>query len=241
MVKPKKRPPRAIATGIGSDPQGGPLIDPTENVKALMAASLESLSTVREADIKYNDAVTGHLKEMADLRAAHAAQLRQSDLNAGEKTRQVDVLAAAGSAASLATAVSALQAASDRNTETLRNQVADTAQAMAKQTSESAAAVQLQTENLFRRTETSIAAVADRVGALERTGATSTGRQSVADPQLAEFVSKLDKLVSLQAAGSGKQEGSSDAWKWLLAGIATLGTLVGIAGTAVAVVLFIAK
>lgn len=225
-----------VIGGRGVEP-----IDPTENVKALMAASLESLSHLRDSDQKFNRAKFKHLKEIGDLRAKYFHLLRKSDLATAEKTRQVDVFAADNSAKSLATAVSALQASSDRNTETLRNQVSETAQAMAKQTAEAAAAVQAQTDNLFRRTESSIGVVSDRVGALERANAAGAGRQSVVDPQITELIATMGKVVSSQSGRRGETTGSTDTVKWIFAGIAALGTLVGLGGAIIAVTLFVAK
>lgn len=211
---------REAATGADNSGSAVDRQNPTENVKALHAASLENLAELRAADKELMQAKLSHLKEIGDLRDKHGRLLRKSDLTTAEKTRQVDVLAAAGSAGQLATAVQALQNATDRSTETLRNQVAATAQAMAKQTADSAAAVQAATENLFRRTETAIAAVSDRVGTLERTGSTVAGRSSVADPQMAALVEKMEKFVTAQTMGVGKSEGISASW----------GVLIGVAG-----------
>lgn len=207
-------------------------IDPTENVKSLMAASLESLEQLRVADNRYaeasitwlkeaNTASHRHIQEMADLRAVYSKEIRASDLNAAEKTRQVDVLAGAASAAALATAVSALQATSDRNAETLRNQLNSTAATMAKQTADAAAATQLQTDNLFRRTD-------ERVAALERGAATGAGRQSATDPQMIEFMADMKRMLATQATGSGKSEGIGAAWLLLTGGVALVSTIVSI-------------
>lgn len=246
MAEPMHTPARAkirsqAGTGVIGDKPGTQIIDPTENVKALMAASLESVGKLRDADEKFNKAQFKHLKEIGDLRSRYWHLIRKGDLKTAEKTRQVDVLAAANSASQLATAVQALQSASDRNTETLRNQVSETAQAMAKQTTESAQAVQTQTDNLFRRTETAISTVSDRVGSLERANAAGAGRQSVVDPQITELIASMGKLVVTTAAGGGRTEGKTDSAKWIFAGIAALGSIVGILGAGIAVVIFIVK
>lgn len=219
---------RGTKAGIAVDAEGGAVIDPTENVKDLMAASLDSLADLRKADKELSDAKMAHLKEMADLRAKHADQLRTSDLKAADKTREVDVMAAAASATALATAVSALQATSDRNTETLRNQVADTATKMAKQTSDTAVATQLQTDNLFRRVD-------ERVAALERAAATGAGRAAVADPQLAEVIAELRGVTRSTDKGEGKSEGISAVWVAVIGAVGLVGGLLGIAGVIYAV------
>jgi hypothetical protein len=201
--------------GPSVDKIGNPVIDPTENVKALMKASLEALALLRAADEKYLDATVLHLKEIAELRAKHAEQLRLSDLTAADKTRQVDVMAAASSATALATAVSALQATTDRNAETLRNSVISSAASVAKQTSDAALATQTATDNLFRRMD-------ERMALLERNAATGAGRQSVADPQVEAMNTKLNQLLESRATGAGKSEGMSNTVGFIIAGAGLL-------------------
>lgn len=224
--------------GMAVDKHGDPAIDPTENVKALMKASLEALEKIRAADERNNNSNVSHLretaelrsdhlKELAELRAKHADQLRLSDqtlrlsdLMAADKTRQVDVLAASNSATQLATAVSALQSASDRNAETLRNQVADAAAANAKAVSDAATATATATNNLFSRQD-------ERIATLERSAATGAGRQSVADPQVEAMNIKLNTLLESRAVVTGKSEGGQAVWGYLVGAIGVAAALFG--------------
>ncbi|MEO8101938.1 MAG: hypothetical protein ABI790_05395 [Betaproteobacteria bacterium] len=210
------------SAGPAIDRTGMPVIDPTLNVMALVQAAVKAQEDLRQADLKFNDAQFRHHTEMALLRATFGKDIRASDLNAAEKTRQVDVLAGTASAAALATAVSALQATSDRNAETLRNQLNATAATMAKQTADAAAATQLQTDNLFRRTD-------ERVAALERGAATGAGRQSVADPQTERLMTQMEMFMAAQAKGTGKAEGVNASWVILLGAVSLVGTLLGVA------------
>lgn len=184
--------------------------DPTENTKDLMEAGLESakdlisarlemMSALRTADKELRDGQSAHLKEIAELRANHADKLRAGD-----------VTAATSSAISLATAVSTLAAATDRNNETLRTQVASTAAIMAKQTSDMAAALALASENLFRRVD-------ERVVVLERATASNLGRLSVTDPQMADYMKDLKAVLLSQSNEGGKEKGISLAWGILIA------------------------
>lgn len=217
MAKPRRLPvPASVGTTVNAD--GSIAIDPTENVKELVAAALESLAALRAADKELSDAKHEYTKEIIALRAQHADQLRTSDLKAADKTREVDVLAGAASAAALATAVSALAATADRNAETLRNQLNTTAATMAKQTSDLAASTQLQTDNLFRRTD-------ERVAALERAANLGAGRSSVVDPQMSDLLTKFDKMLTVQSQSTGKSAGFIGAWGILVGAVGLIAAL----------------
>ncbi len=203
-----------------------PVKDPTENVAALMKASLEALKELRLADDKFNGASYKHLEDMAELRAKYAELIRASDLEAANKTRQVDVLAAASSATALATAVSALQGTTDRNAETLRNSVISSAATIAKQTSDAALATQTSTDNLFRRMD-------ERMSLMERNAAVGAGRQSVSDPAMEAMNLKLQTLLESRATVSGKSEGADNVWAYILGGA---GLLFGAIGAVIALV-----
>lgn len=99
------------------------IIDPTANVIALVEANAKANASLREADIKFNDAEARHLRETAVLRASNAETTRIGDLDRLASTRQVDVLAASATAAALATAV-----------QTLSKQTSDLAVTLASQT-----------------------------------------------------------------------------------------------------------
>ena len=232
---------------LSVDSSGGVKVDPTENTKDLMAAALDSLATERESDRALTNARVTHIKEIGDLKAFHAEkiselrtdhlketselrainqkEMRVSDLNAAEKTRQVDVLAAEAGAKSLANAVTTLQSASDRNTETLRLQVADTATKNALATTEMAKTVQASTNELFRRIDDRVSSVDVKVAALEQIAAASGGRSSVSDPQTVEMNAKLDNMATALAAVAGSGAGMAKLYGWILAGAALLFTM----------------
>jgi hypothetical protein len=206
---------RGQSSGPSVDWEGAPVVDPTENVKALMKASLEGLEKLRTADEKFNDAAWLHLKEMADLRAKHAEQLRLSDLSAADKTRQVDVMAATGSASTLATGVQSLASQTTTMAETLRAASATQAATLAKQTADAQAATQSLIDTMNRRFD-------ERMTTVERAQATGAGRQSVADPQVEAMNVKLNTLLESRATVAGKGEGASAMWGYIVGGIGVL-------------------
>lgn len=195
-------------------------MDPTANVRALVQGNAAAAAALREADIKFNDAVAAHLKELSALRAAHQETLRTSDLDRLDKTRQVDVLAASASAAALATAVQTLASTADRNADALRNLVNATAATMAKQTSDQAATLSAATDSLVKD-------INARIAELQKSSYQGVGKSSVADPMMADFISEMRALVKAQAQSGGQRQGVDDSKRfltWLLAtAIAILG------------------
>lgn len=198
-----------------------PVIDPTTNVIALVEANAKSASQLRESDIKFNDAQSSHLKEISNLRAVHQETLRTSDLDRLDKTRQVDVLAASASAAALATAVQTLASTADRNADALRNLVNATAATMAKQTSDQAATLSAATDSLVKDINV-------RIAELQKSSYTGAGKQAVADPQMAELVVSVNKLLSAGSIMTGKSEGISASWLVLLGAVSLISTLIAI-------------
>lgn len=115
--------------GPGVDARGVPVIDPTENVKALSEASGKRLDDLRDAETRRIDAEIQHVKEMAALRADYDDKLRDAEAKRIDAIRAVDVgnvsraaEVAQGQAATLAQQVQA-------SAETLRAQLAATATA----------------------------------------------------------------------------------------------------------------
>jgi len=235
MAKKNKTTSRA---GVPVDAYGGGTIDPTANVIALVKAEASAAKALRKADTKFNDAVARHIQEMANLRAANAETLRVSDLDRLDKTRQVDVLAATASAASLATAVQTLANTSDRNAETLRNLVNATAQTMAKQTSDQAQVLSAQTDSLVKGINAQIAE-------LQKAQYQGVGKSSVVDPLQAETVAEM-KAIRVALAGSGGQsQGATKMWGYVVVAVGLLFTagsfLLGIAGLAITILIFMMR
>ena len=198
------------ATGLGVDYTGGPVVDPTENVKALMAASLEALAQLRISDNAFNDAAARHLTEITTLRANHAKELsalrerHQEALRVAEAARidsirQVDREEVNKTAAQALQAINTLAATAAQTAETLRNQVATVA-------------LQATTQRATDAAETN-----KRLSALELSSSERAGKQTVVDPQLAELVAEMKLVSKTLATGGGKSEGMEKLWGWISA------------------------
>lgn len=111
-----------ISQGPATDRFNEPVIDPTENVLALVAAA-----NLRQDDLRIMTAA--HLKEISDLRAKHATELRLAEAARIDAIRLIDV-----GAVNRAAEVASTQAA------TLATQVATVAEAMRGQVTAAATA-----------------------------------------------------------------------------------------------------
>lgn len=109
--------------GLGVDAQGLPVIDPTENVFALVDAAVMRLDNLLTAAVKRLDdlrmAEHNHLRELMEIRASHAREMREAEAARIDAIRLVDVGAVTRQAEVTAQVASTLAA-----------QVASTAEAM---------------------------------------------------------------------------------------------------------------
>lgn len=121
--------------GPAVDRLGQAVVDPTKNVLDLVAAAM-----LRQDDLR--DAAIGHVKEMAELRAAYDDKLREAETARIDAIRAVDVGAVNRAAEVSAAQATTLAAQVATSAETLRTQVA--AAATAATVSLSAALIPLQ-------------------------------------------------------------------------------------------------
>jgi hypothetical protein len=119
--------------GIGIDNSGGPVIDPTENVKALSESSHKRQDDLRIASDRLTDERVRHLAEIVVLNANHGKELRQAESNRLDAIRQVDVKAREADAQRSQDALKTLEATTATMRETLRADVAVTASTIATQ------------------------------------------------------------------------------------------------------------
>lgn len=129
--------------GIGVDASGGPLIDPTQNVKDLTEQANLRQDDLRKLNNKrINAELAGVAKDIqwmsyvAVLRAEHAKEIRLLESERLDKIRQVDVLAGNTAADRALVAIQTLATSQAAAAETLRSMVTTTATTIAAQTSE---------------------------------------------------------------------------------------------------------
>lgn len=115
--------------GHAVDRAGNTVADPSINVGALVEANAKSAAMLREADVKFNDVVAAHLKEIGALRAEQAKETRAFDSERQASIRDVDMANAEKTAAQILQAVNTNASVAERTAQTLAKQVADTAAA----------------------------------------------------------------------------------------------------------------
>lgn len=192
--------------GIGVDYAGGPVVDPTENVKALSEALSQRQDDLRDLNNKYLDARLDSMEKNAIKDASHAKEIRELESKRVDAVREIDVVARNTAAAQALTAIQTLAATTGAEREALRSLVSTTA-----------ATIQNQTDRI-------VGAITDRIAILEKTSYTGQGKQALFDPQVAELIQDLKNLRGT------KQEGLSEAMKFLI-GIGTLFALAITIGT----------
>jgi hypothetical protein len=183
------QPPRAKGAGLGVDARGGPVVDPTENVIALVQANKERADDLRKADRNLAKAELKAVRREAKLRTWHNKEMRKLESGRLDAIRNVDVAARITDQKTALDAIQALAAQTQSNRDALSKQVADVAAALAE-----ANKPQL-----------------DRIAALERTSYMGAGEKAVADPAMALLAESVAQLVKQNAQGSGERRGATTA------------------------------
>jgi hypothetical protein len=212
-----------VGAGLGVDASGGPVVDPTENVLALVDVEKQHQSAMLVEIGKRYDAEITHLKDIGAMRAAHATEIRQMETERLDSIRQVDVLARNTAADRAADAIQALAATTATNAENLRTALANTAATIAKQTADAQMSTAKVVSDQFE-------AVTKRIATLEATAYRGEGREKFADPERDRMQAIVSELALSAKAGTAKSEGFNAAWA-VVAIIATL--FLSVAGTVI--------
>jgi hypothetical protein len=210
-------------TSILSENAAKEVLDPTANVIALLKAAEVHQNDLLAEHKLYNNEQVAHIKSIMDLRAEHSKQIHLLEAARINAVRDTDVAAIRTESERAQQAIQALAAVTASNAETLRTALNQTANTIAAQTSET------------------VNRIVERIAALEKSSYEGAGKQAVADPMISELVKEVRGLRTVQENTTGKAEGVSNVWLWVFGGIAALGTLLGIGGILVSVILYISK
>jgi len=221
-----RRIPGGSGSGLPVDFQGGPTVDPTENVKDLSEALSHRQDDLRTLTKELFDTKVDQVKEIGQLRAAHqhlmdglrdahAAQMLAAESARLNSIRQVDREEVAKTAVTNQTATTALASQTSILAETLRTQVSTVAGAAEAR----ASAVATAGENRLNQFS---ADVIKRLSALELSFSEGRGKQAVVDPQVTEMLVEMRALRAVQATDSGKSSGVDSTWKSLIAAVGLL-------------------
>ncbi len=218
--------PRQGQAGVAVDAQGGAVIDPTENVLALVRAAVNRQDDLRIAADKFMEAELMHVRLTEELRASHQRELGEKEANRLDAIRQVDVLNGNAAAKAASDAIAVLAATTAANAEKLRTDLNSTATTMAKQTADVAATMAAQQA-------ATVAGITERLSALEKSSYEGIGKGRVADPMMAEFMADMKSMLRAQSQTVGKSEGISATWAVV---VGVIGMVVAVIAVTVAVV-----
>jgi hypothetical protein len=210
------------APGMGVDAGGGPVVDPTKNVQALVIAESKRQDDLRLASEKYNEKVAEYVekvasikadcaKEIANIRVEYAKEFNALESGRLNAIRQVDVLAVNTAVDRAAAATQALAQTTASNAENIRNAMTTTAAAIATQLANT------------------VSAITDRIGSLEKSSYTGAGRSTMSDPALAEMMLEIKALRQEQSLGAGKTQGLNASWAILIGAAAVIVAILGVA------------
>jgi hypothetical protein len=175
-----------MSTGLGVDATGGPVVDPTENVKSLVLAEKE------------------HHKEIRDLLATHDREIRTAE------ARYQDDMRAAESAKR--DALAAMKAANDAllfsiNADAVKTTSELISTQLTKVTDSLSAQIGALTKSFGDQLNASINALSERLREQERFRYEQAGKTSVTDPSTAEALKRIAELRETGKISEGESAG----------------------------------
>lgn len=204
------------SAGPSVDVSGTPVIDPTENVIALVEAAHKRQDDLRVETNRRVDAEVNHLRLTVELQARHEKEIRDLESRRLDAIRQVDVTAVKTEADRALAAIQALAVTTAANAENLRTALQNTAQTIAKQTSDT------------------VQQITERIAALEKSSYEGAGKSQVADPQIEALVREMTAVRSAQSGFTGERRGIGQSWGVILGVVGLISMLISI-GTAVVI------
>ncbi len=148
-----------------------PIIDPTENVKALSEAANKRQDDLRDASERFMVAGLSHVKELSELRAYHQREMDIKEAGRLDAIRQIDQAA-----------IRELAVATTTIAEKMRNDLALTAAALAKSNADATLLI------------------SDRLSSLEKAQNQGSGKSLVLDKGWAYLVAAILLAVAIWGA-----------------------------------------
>lgn len=203
-----------MSDDLSGTPRTSRTIDPTENVKALVALEVKRLDDLRQLTTdnskELRSAESRRIDEQAHLRAAYDQKLQDAEAKRIDAIRAVDVnaVSVANERATAQAAVLASQVTA--SADTLRTLVATTA-------SQNAQSQSVQYQQL-----------ADRLAALERSSYEGQGKSSYTDPALVALLTEVKTLSAARSVSTGTGLGAATVVAYAFGAIGALGGVIAI-------------
>lgn len=183
--------PKLGEPSIGVDAGGAPVIDPTENVKALSEAANKRQDDLREANaLRFKDRIE-ELDAIIKLRAYYGEELAKVHAACAHDLHQSER--------------ASIQLGLDKVERSLQNGLDKVERSL--QTALDAAE---------RRLNEKVNPLDNRISELEKSSYKGAGRQLISDPMMAELLTKVESLRLSSASGSGREEGIKLSWGALI-------------------------
>ena len=226
---------RQGGAGLGVDAAGNAVIDPTENVKALVEALNERQDDLRAADSRLVMSEVNCLRRELALRGEHDKEIRRKDEQLSElndarlaSIRNVDIINQKNDADRLNEAVRTQAQQRLTDADNLRTLVTSTATTYAE-AQESRWTAYANTQE-SRWTESN-----KRLSALELSISKGEGKQTVADPQLLQMADDMRALRESRATGTGRTAGINWVFVAIAGAVSMFAGMLTIAGVLYAV------
>lgn len=196
--------PKVGNQGPATDRKNEPVMDPTENVMKLVEAANRRQDDLRHETTVRIDSELRHLKDMAELRAAHSKEMRAAEADRLNSIRQVDVTAVKTEADRALAAIQTLAATTATNAENLRNALTNTATTIAKQTADT------------------VQQITERIAALEKSNYEGQGKSMYTNPMLADVSAQLKNLTQSRDVSGGERRGGQQMYGWIVGAVGVL-------------------
>jgi hypothetical protein len=211
----------ASGPGPAIDAGGNPVVDPTRNVLELVTASEKRQDDLRQANESF---MKSELARIDELRASESRRIDEEAKLRADFEDKLSIAEAKRIDAIRAVDVSAVQVASERATQqasVLANQVQASADALRALVATTATTMATQSQNATQQ-------FTDRLASLEKSQYENKGRSGVADPQLADLITKVQTLATAAEQGAGKNEGINTLLSGSTSLIIALGSAIGV-------------
>lgn len=211
------RPPGGVIESRAMETQPQPFqADPTENVKALSAASSRRLDDLHAALKELVLCEIRSVREIVARDATHAREVRELETARLRAIRDVDIGNQTVAAERSHAAILALERTTLASAQTLRDVVETSARALATQTA------------------AAMSTVEQRIAALEKASYEGKGKESQTDPMLARLAEAVESLTTSRAATAGARGGAVASREWI-------GWVVGLLLAALSIAAYLAK
>jgi hypothetical protein len=244
--KPQQQVAEQHDGGQGVDRFGGPVVDPSENVKALNEAATRRQDDLRNAfekqvllQLQNLEIITKLRDDMEKQRSDASKELRDAEINRIDSEAKLRADYAEKLSIAEAKRIDAIRVVDVNAVGVASQRASDQAQVLATQVSQSAEALR----TLVATTASTVAVsqqqlastLSARITTLEQAGYQQVGLSKFQDPQIASLVAEVKALSASRTDIAGIGQGRGDVVGWVVAGILLL---ISIIGTSVAIFTF---